>query len=134
MHSLRRLVLVNRPLACAIIALALMMKLVMPSGFMTTVVNGQIVVSVCSGTGPTTMVITIPDLEHQKPAGNDHQGKVDQPCAFAGLSMPSLGAADPLLLAIATLFALALGMRATPASTATTPVYLRPPLRGPPAI
>lgn len=131
MHRLRRLVLANRPFACAVLALALLMKIAVPSGFMPTIANGQIVVSVCSGMGPTTMVITIPGLEHES-GGDDHRGKAEQPCAFAGLSAPSLAAADPFLLAAAILFVLALGMRplALPASTA--PPYLRPPLRGPP--
>ncbi len=131
MHRLRRLVLANRPFACAVLALALLMKIVVPSGFMPTISNGHIVVSLCSGMGPTTMVITIPGLEH-KSGGDSHKGKAEQPCAFTGLSAPSLAAADPLLLAAAILFVLALGMRplALPASTA--PPYLRPPLRGPP--
>jgi len=107
------------------------MKIVVPSGFMPTISNGQIVVSVCSSMGATTMVITIPGLEHNS-GGDSHKSKAEQPCAFAGLSAPSLAAADPSLLAAAILFVLALGMRplALPASTA--PPYLRPPLRGPP--
>lgn len=134
MHRLRNLVLANRPFFCALLALALMMKIVMPAGFMPTVSNGQIVVSICSGTGPMTMVMTIPGLEHGKSEGDGHQGKAEPPCAFSGLSTPSLAAADPILLAAAILFVLALGMvpLALPASTA--PPYLRPPLRGPPAI
>jgi hypothetical protein len=53
------------------------------------------------------MVITIPGLEQGKPDGGDHPGKAEQPCAFAGLSAPSLAATDPILLAVAILFALA---------------------------
>tara|TARA_R110000868_G_scaffold212918_3_gene462808 strand:- start:7069 stop:7473 length:405 start_codon:yes stop_codon:yes gene_type:complete len=133
-HRLRNLVLANRPFACAVLALALLMKIVMPAGFMPTVSNGQIVVSICSGTGPMTMVMTIPGLGQEKSEGDGHHGKAEQPCAFSGLSAPSLAAADPILLAAAILFVLALGTRpmALPASTA--PSYLRPPLRGPPAI
>ncbi|WP_070154988.1 hypothetical protein [Sphingobium phenoxybenzoativorans] len=134
MHRLRRLVLANRPFACAIIALALIMKIAIPSGFMPTVSNGQIVVSVCSGMGPTTMVITIPGLEHGKSDGGSQHGKTEQPCAFAGLSAPSLAAADPILLAAAILFVLALGMRPLLLTAASASPYLRPPLRGPPAI
>lgn len=133
MHRLRRLVLANRHFACAILALALVMKIVVPAGFMPTVSDGRIVISICSGTGPTTMVVTIPGLEQDKPDGGKH-GKADQPCAFAGLSAPSLAAADPILLAAAILFVLALGMRPLPLPAATASPYLRPPLRGPPAI
>lgn len=133
MHLLRRLVLSNRPLAIAILALALLMKLAIPVGFMPSASNGQIVVSLCSGTGASTMVITIPGLKQDKPDGGDHSGKAEQPCAFAGLSAPSLAAADPILLAAAILFVLALGMRPLLLPASTTPPYLRPPLRGPPA-
>lgn len=131
MHRLCRLVLANRPFACAVFALALLMKIVVPSGFMPTISNGQVVVSVCSGMGPTTMVMTIPGLEH-KSSGDSHGGKAEQPCAFAGLSAPSLAAANPVLLAAAILFMLGLGMRPLVLPTSTAPPYLRPPLRGPP--
>lgn len=131
MHRLRRLVLANRPFAFAVLALALLMKIVVPSGFMPTISNGQIVVSVCSGMGPTTMVIAVPGLEHQS-GGDSHKGKAEQPCAFAGLSAPSLAAADQVLLAAAILFVLALGMRPLMLPASTAPPYLRPPLRGPP--
>lgn len=134
MHSLHRLVLSNRPLATAILACALLMKLVMPAGFMPTVSNGQIVVSICSGTGPMTMVMTIPGLEHGKSDGSEHHGKTEQPCAFSGLSTPSLAATDPILLAAAILFVLALGALPITLPVATAPPYLRPPLRGPPAL
>lgn len=134
MHRLRNLVLANRPFACAVLALALLIKIIMPAGFMPTASNGQIVVSICSGTGPMTMVMTIPGLEHGKTDDGGHKGKAEQPCAFSGLSAPSLAGADPILLAAAILFVLVLGTRplALPASIA--PPYLRPPLRGPPAI
>ncbi|WP_323133420.1 DUF2946 family protein [Sphingobium soli] len=134
MHRLRNLVFANRPFACAVVAFALMMKIVMPAGFMPTVSNGQIVVSICSGTGPMTMVMTIPGLEHGKSEGDGHQGKAEQPCAFSGLSAPSLAAADPILLAGAILFVLTLGTRPQVLRISTAPPYLRPPLRGPPAI
>ena len=134
MHRLRNLVRANRPFACAVLVLALMMKVVMPAGYMPTVSSGQIVVSICSGTGPMTMVMTIPGLDHEKSEGDGHRGKTEQPCAFSGLTAPSLAAADPVLLAAAILFVLALGMRPLVLPVSTAPPYLRPPLRGPPAV
>lgn len=116
------------------------MKLVMPAGFMPTVSNGQIVIRICSGTGPMTTVMTMPQLEHgpglehAKSEGDGHQGKAEQPCAFSGLSAKSLAAADPVLLAGAILFILALGTRPLVLRVSAPPPYLRPPLRGPPAI
>ena len=134
MHRLRQLILANRPFACAILALALMMKLALPAGFIPMVNNGQIEVTLCSGTGPLTVVMTIPGLEHGKKDGNGHPGKSEQPCGFSGLSAPSLAAADPILLAAVFLFILALGMRPMVLLTSTAPPHLRPPLRGPPAL
>jgi hypothetical protein len=131
-HVLRRLVLKNRKLAGFVLVLALAMKLLVPAGFMPTFSDGRIVVSICSGTGPTTMVMTIPGLEHGK-SKDGHQGKAEQPCAFAGLSAPSLAAADPMLLAIAIAFAMALALQPITASIIRARPHLRPPLRGPPA-
>lgn len=133
MRALRTLVLGNQVLVAALLALALLMKLAVPAGFMPTISDGRILVSVCSGTGPTTMVMTIPGVEHGKPDGDTRHDKAEQPCAFAGLSAPSLAAADPILLAAAILFVLILGTRPFAALVSTTPPHLRPPLRGPPA-
>lgn len=121
----------NRALAGALFALAMIMKVLVPAGFMPSIDHGQIVVSICSGTGPMTMVMTIPGLEHGKSGDNQH-GKSEQPCAFSGLTAPSLAAADPVLLALAILFVMALAMRPmVPIGTTQRP-HLRPPLRGPP--
>ncbi|WP_010542916.1 hypothetical protein [Sphingomonas elodea] len=132
MQPLRRLVASHRVVAGAILALALVMKLLIPAGFMPTVANGQMVVRMCSGTGPMTMVMAIPGFEDKADREGDHD-KHAQPCAFSGLSTPSLAAADPILLALAILFVLAMGVRALAAPTTSAPPYLRPPLRGPPA-
>lgn len=132
MHRLRDLVLANRPFAGAILVLALMMKVVIPAGFMPTVSNDQIVASICSGTGPMTMAMPIPGLQHGKSDGSGHQDKAEQPCIFAGLSAPALTGADPLLLAITILFILVLGLRSMALPASTAPPHLRPPLRGPP--
>ncbi|WP_375249627.1 hypothetical protein [Sphingomonas sp.] len=133
MNFLRRLVLAHRLLTGVTIALALMLKIAIPVGFMPTVSNGQIVISVCSGMEPATMVMTIPGLDH-KSDKNGHHGKTEQPCAFAGLSAPSLAAADPILLAVAILFVLALGTRPLTLPATKAGSHLRPPLRGPPAL
>jgi hypothetical protein len=132
MNLLRRLASNNRMLASALFALAIMMKVLVPAGFMPTFDHGQIIVSMCSGTGPMTMVMTVPGLEHGKP-GDSHHGKTEQPCAFSGLSTPSLAAADPGLLALAILFVMALALRPMVPTAIRQRPHLRPPLRGPPA-
>lgn len=133
MYSLRRLLLGNRLFAGAILALALAMKIAMPAGVMPAVSEGRIVISICSGTGPAEMAVAIPGRDQGK-SDPGHAGKGDQPCAFAGLSAPSLAGADPVLLAAAILFILALGLRPLVVPASAAPAYLRPPLRGPPAL
>lgn len=132
MPLLRRLALNNRMLAGALIALALAMKLLVPSGFMPAVADGRIIVSLCSGAGPAKMVMPLPGMEHGK-SGDSQHGKSEQPCAFSGFSAPSLAAADPVLLALAILFVMALASCRLARRSTAAPSYLRPPLRGPPA-
>ena len=127
---LRRLVLNNPALASFVLALALAMKLVVPAGFMPTVDDGHIVISICTGTGPMKMVMAVPGKAPGEDGG--HHEKAEQPCAFAGLSLPSLAAADPALLAAAILFVMVLGLRPIIPIARTAAPYLRPPLRGPP--
>jgi hypothetical protein len=79
------------------------------------------------------VVMTIPGVKHGNSDGREHPGKAEQPCAFAGLSAPSLAAVDPILLTFAILFVLALGLRPLLLMAAHAPPYLRPPLRAPPA-
>lgn len=130
MTSLRLLLLRHRTIAAWLVASALLMKVLVPAGFMPVVSAGSITIELCSGYGPQKITIAMPGMNHQqhKP---DHQGK-EMPCAFSGLSAPSLAAADPLLLAVAIAFIIATVFRVATPSAARTPAFLRPPLRGPP--
>lgn len=116
------------------LAAALLLRILVPAGFMPmAATDGTITIRICSGTqdGPTTMEMPIPGL----PAGHgDHQKPVraEMPCAFAGLAMPMLSGADPLLLALAIAFAIALASRIVQPVPPARALYLRPPLRGPP--
>jgi hypothetical protein len=60
------------------------------------------------------------------------QGKGE--CPFASLSMASLAGADHALLALALAFILALGFAPARSPLPKRVSYLRPPLRGPPAL
>ena len=130
MHCVRRLILKNRTLASLALAFALVMKLIVPGGFMPIMSDGHFIVVVCTGTGPMSMAM--PGLDHGKSESGQH-GKPEAPCAFAGLSAPSLAAADLVLLAAAILFVMTLGMRAVASLEAPASLHLRPYLRGPPA-
>ncbi|MBM3927577.1 MAG: hypothetical protein FJ335_03835 [Sphingomonadales bacterium] len=133
MTALRRLFRLHPGIAVAIVALALAMKLLVPAGFMPTIADGRIVVSICTGAGPTTAMMEMPGMAHHAP---DAPAKSDPtagaPCAFAGLASPSLAAVDPLLLAVAILVAMALASRPIIPPPAPVRPHVRPPLRGPP--
>ena len=105
----------------------------MPAGFMPVVSNGVILVQLCSGQGPQTIALELPGKigEHED-EGNGHQ-KADAPCAFTGLSSPTLAAADPLLLALVIAFILSTGFRLPPRIVLWRGIYLRPPAIGPPS-
>ncbi len=129
MTALRRHFLRHRALAGWIVAAALLMKLLVPAGYMPAVSGNSVIIQICSGYGPMTMAMPIPGKEQ----GQDHQqGKAEMPCAFSGLSAPTLGATDPVLLALAILFAMVAAIRFVLLLPAASPAHLRPPLRGPP--
>lgn len=133
MTALRRLFAVSPGIAVAILALALAMKLLVPAGFMPTVADGRIVVSICSGTGPMAMVADMPGMAHDAPADMPKQDEgAGAPCAYAGLMTPSLASVDPLMLAIALLAAKTLASRRIAPPLPPARPRLRPPLRGPP--
>lgn len=127
MLVLRRFLL-NRPaLSALIVACALMLKILVPSGFMLGTEGGMITIEICSGTGPMKLSMAMPGTDHKQ----DHQGK-EMPCAFSALSAASMAATDAILLAVAIIFILATVLRGSIEAPARVPAYLRPHLRGPP--
>lgn len=132
--ALRRLLLDHRALTAWVLACAMMMKILVPAGFMPVVSAGNVTIEICGGTAPAPMVkamtMAMPGMVHHSDKA-DHQGR-DMPCAFSGLTAPSLAAADPVLLAIAIAFIVALVFRVQVALPIAARAYLRPPLRGPP--
>lgn len=106
------------------------MKVVVPAGFMPVAGPGQIMVLVCTQFGPQHVAIDVPGM----PAKPGDGAKMDQPCAFAGLGLAWLPGADPVLLAAALGFILALSFAAVVVPRLARTPRLRPPLRGPPRI
>lgn len=133
-QPLHRLVRKHTTLIGVLLALSLAMKLLMPAGFMPVVEDGRIVVSICSGTERTTAVVAIPGMARGAAESGKSDGKAELPCAFAGLSLPSLAAINPIQLAALILFILALGLAFSIQQPPTAAVRLRPPLRAPPAL
>jgi hypothetical protein len=133
-HAIRHL-LAQRHLAVLICAATLLLKLLVPTGYMIDNDHGRMTITICSGTAPRTMTMGMPGMhgdmaDHGK--SKDH-GKAEMPCAFSGLSAAMLGSIDPVQLAALVAFILAIGMSPIVLPTPAQRTYLRPPLRGPPA-
>jgi hypothetical protein len=124
----RRLILNHRTISAWLIACALMMKILVPGGFMPVVSAGAMTIQICAGAAPVKMAM--PGMAHHQDK-SDHQAR-EMPCAFSGLSAPSLAAVDLMILALAIAFILGRVFRSKQRSPVAAPAYLRPPLRGPP--
>ena len=115
-----------------ICAATLLLKVLVPTGYMVDSDHGRVAVVICSGTQPATTMTgmhgDMPDHGKRK----DH-GKAEMPCAFSGLSAATTGAVDPIQLAGLIAFVLAIGLSPIILPAPARRIYLRPPLRGPPA-
>ncbi|WP_353464507.1 DUF2946 family protein [Sphingomonas faeni] len=134
MAALRRLLMDHRQLAAWVVACALVMKILVPAGFMPVVSGGGVTIEICGGKAPAQTVVApmmaMPGMAHHS-GKSDHQER-EMPCAFSGLTAPSLAAVDPVLLAIAIAFIVGLVRHVRIAVPIAAQAYLRPPLRGPP--
>lgn len=134
MQAIRHL-LAQRHLAVLICAVTLLLKLLVPTGYMIDNPAGHIAITLCSGFGPATMTMDMPGLHGDMPdhgESKDH-GKAEMPCAFAGLSAAMTGAIDSIQFAVLIAFVMAKGLTWAIPPAPSDPIYLRPPLRGPPA-
>ena len=133
-----RSLLAQRRFAVLICAAALLLKLLVPTGYMIESSHGRLSLAVCPGTVPVTempgMDRSMPD--HGQEHGKDHRkqdhGKAEMPCAFSSLSAAALGAIDPVQLAILIAFVTASGLFVLVSLVPSDATWLRPPLRGPP--
>lgn len=135
MQLLRALIRNHRHFALPMLVLALSIKAAVPSGFMVSASPDTVLtVTICSdasdGLKTIQMVITA------KERGDDHhEGKKrGEHCAFSGLAKVAVGGADAFLLTLAFTFILVLGVAPMHRLPFRQLFYLRPPLRGPPAV
>lgn len=125
MRDLRDLLRRHRRIAALVLMLALSLRIVVPGGMMPVFAqSGTVTIAICHGDGSTQSTIPVPVKKLPAAA---------QTCAFADLEQPVLGAVDPVLLALALAFILALGFAATAPLRLRGQARLRPPLRGPPS-
>lgn len=134
MRFLRNLIRAHPFLAHATLAMALCLKVLVPSGFMISASSKSIIVGLCSGRmdAPKATTITIP-MGPKHSELPDQKSAADAPCAFSVLSMATTGSVDLPLLALALAFILSMGFVARNAIARITAVRWLPPSQGPPA-
>lgn len=124
-------------LPLALIVTALLIKMLVPMGYMPSLADGVFAIQPCVSQSAEVPVMTAGDHTHVAHHDNHTEGgeysAFHAPCAFSGLAIPGLAAADPILLAIAIFFIIANAFRITPTLIMWRSVRLRPPSQGPPA-
>lgn len=132
-HHLRR----HRALTALLLAAALALRLFVPAGFMPERTTGGPVLALCDGFGPITIGPAAArhhgshGTDHDR-SGRSHEGMAGAPCAFAGLSMPTLGGGDPIQPMPRRVVQIETGRLVFLALLPHAGLRLRPPLRGPP--
>ena len=114
-----------------LLAATLLARLLVPAGFMPATAHGMVSLRLCPGTAAMPAMAAMPGEHHRTSHGGDH-GKVEAPCAFAGLGLAMVGPVGPALLAATALFAVVQGLLALTPLSPVPPGRLRPPLRAPP--
>lgn len=112
----------------------LLLKLLVPTGYMVGSENGRVTIELCSGVAGQSATIAMAGMHGDMPGHGklpDH-GKAEMPCAFSGLSAASLCAVDPIQLAALIAFVMAVGSSPAVLPAIIRRGYIRPPLRGPP--
>ena len=122
----------DRPALLALLfAAALLLRAVVPAGFMLGASEGQsIAVYICAGADSAMTSIAIPiDGDHDR---GDDAGMTKGDCAFSAHGLAMTGPVDAPLLAAAFSFILLLGLAPTRLPWIERGRHRRPPLRGPP--
>lgn len=130
MTALRALFRAHRHLALLLVVVALAVRLLVPAGTMPGSGARVLSVEICADASglPQSHKLVIPG---QPAPHEDNSAKGT--CAFAGLAAPLLGGADPVLLAIALAFILAIGLALAAPALPARFARFQPPTRGPPA-
>ncbi|MEJ7934127.1 DUF2946 family protein [Sphingobium sp. AN558] len=135
MQSIRTAFIRHRALCIMLMAAVLCLKALVPTGYMVVQDARILTVQICADATGQIMTTQIAIPMERKAGGQqrDH-GKGEDVCPYSALSMLSLASVDAVLLAVAIALILALGIAPVRQSGAWRVPYLRPPLRGPPAL
>lgn len=135
MHNVRALIRDYRALAMLLLAMAMLVKVLVPTGYMAGDGQRLLSVQIClDGINHKTIQIALPSEDTPSGHQPDTSGKADLPCAYTILSMGMTGGVDAPLLALAIAFILALGFAPAHPVLKDRSHHIRPPLRGPPAL
>lgn len=132
MATIRRLVATQPAILVLAFAAALLLRGLVPSGYMPESKAGRITIAICSGSSTVQQVIELPVRGQDKDSEHQHTHPDMAPCHFAGHSLPLLADdVQPILSGIAP------AVRALPALRRATRLLgqrarYRPPSRGPP--
>jgi hypothetical protein len=132
MTRLRAILLGRKRLALLLVVVALAMKALVPGGYMLGAQSQILTVSICADSSGQHVTRQIVVLRQNGVEDTTSQHAKSGPCAFSVLGMEGLAGADPVLLALALAFILAIGLAPLAAPTFQARTHLRPPLRGPP--
>lgn len=133
MRSIRALIFRSRTLAVCMVVAALFVKALIPNGYMVAQDARTITVRICGDSTGHDFNKQVRIPEKSKPLNSS--GKAAKSgCAFSSLGMTGLGGADTIILALALAFILALGFAPSTVASPRRTAFLRPPLRGPPAL
>nr|WP_206377020.1 DUF2946 family protein [Sphingomonas sp. G-3-2-10] len=115
----------------ALIALALLMRVLVPGGWMPAAAADGFAITLCTGTGMETAWIDAEGGIHKdKPSG---EAGADQHCAFAGMGMAMLGGDASAALAAPAPAQVELPARPLQAAIGQGLAAPPPPATGPPA-
>ena len=126
----------QRSFVVLLMTATLLLKLLVPSGYMIASEHGRMTIELCSGVVTVPSEIGMPGMHSGVPGHGktqDHE-RTEMPCAFAGLSTASLGAIDPVQLSALIAFVIAMGLSECTLPSSIRRDHIRPPLRGPPTI
>ena len=77
---------------------AILLRALVPTGWMPVANDGKLRLVLCSG---RTVVVEHPLAGHHGGKDKQSSSHADQPCAFAGLALPWIGAEGELILSLA---------------------------------
>ncbi|MEH6791686.1 hypothetical protein [Parasphingorhabdus sp.] len=130
MDSIRALIRNHVALAAVLLAAALLLKILVPNGYMVSTQNMVLTVTICADSTGEQIErrISIP----MEDSDGQHQSSAKGECPYTALTMSGVTGPGMALLALAIAYILARGLAPLQLGTLLETARLRPPLRGPP--